>query len=152
MSETVYGQKEYEAIIESRLKEVYSDRVVDHAIHPRNFGRIEHAHAFAKITGPCGDTMEIWLKVSGGVVTEAGFITDGCVATVATGSMVTEMARDRTIGEALGIGQQDVLDELGGLPEANRHCALLAANTLKKALGKYLAFQNEPWKRLYSKY
>lgn len=152
MSEIAYGQKEYEAIIEARLREVYSDMVIEHAIHPQNLGKIEHAHTFAKITGPCGDTMEIWLKVNGGIVTDAGFITEGCAATVATGSMVTEMAKGKTVGEALGIGQQDILDELGGLPEANRHCALLAANTLRKALGKYLAFQNEPWKRLYCKY
>jgi len=62
------------------------------------------------------------------------------------------MVKGKTLGEVLGISQQDILDALNGLPEGNQHCALLAANTLKKAAKDYLAFRKEPWKRAYRKY
>jgi nitrogen fixation NifU-like protein len=63
--------------------------------------------------------------------------------------MVTELAKGKSVSEALKITQQDVLDALGGLPEDSRHCALLAANTLKEAIKNYLAFKKEPWRRAY---
>lgn len=148
----ISGHQEYEDLIEAKMREVYSGEVVDHALHPRNLGDMKDADAFGRITGPCGDTMEIWLKVSGGVVIAASFATDGCVATISTGSMVTELIKGKTIGEVLSISQQDILGALDGLPEDNRHCALLAADTLKKAAKDYLAFQREPWKRAYRKH
>ncbi|MDD5510070.1 MAG: iron-sulfur cluster assembly scaffold protein [Dehalococcoidales bacterium] len=148
----VLERQEHEDLIESKMREAYSEEVVDHALHPRNLGDMKDADAFGRITGPCGDTMEIWLKVSGDKVTAASFATDGCAATISTGSMVTEMVKGKTVGEVLGISQQDILDALNGLPEGNRHCALLAANTLKKAAKDYLAFRKEPWKRAYRKY
>jgi nitrogen fixation NifU-like protein len=134
------------------MREAYSSEVVDHALHPRNLGDMKDADAFGRITGPCGDTMEIWLKVSGGVVIAASFATDGCAATISTGSMVTELIKGKTVGEVLSISQQDILGALGGLPEDHQHCALLAADTLKKAAKDYLAFQREPWKRAYRKH
>jgi nitrogen fixation NifU-like protein len=134
------------------MREAYSSEVVDHALHPRNLGDMKDADAFGRITGPCGDTMEIWLKVSGGVVIAASFATDGCAATISTGSMVTELIKGKTVGEVLSISQQDILGALGGLPEDHQHCALLAADTLKKAAKDYLAFQKEPWKRAYRKH
>ena len=146
------GHQEYEALIEAKMRQVYSGEVIDHALHPRNLGDMKGADAFGRITGPCGDTMEIWLKVNGGVVIAASFATDGCAATISTGSMVTELVKGKTIGEVLRVSQQDILDALGGLPEGNQHCALLAADTLKKAAKDYLAFQKEPWKRAYRKH
>ena len=148
----ISGHQEYEALIEAKMKQVYSGEVIDHALHPRNLGDMKGADAFGRITGPCGDTMEIWLKVNGGVVIAASFATDGCAATISTGSMVTELVKGKTIGEVLRVSQQDILDALGGLPEGNQHCALLAADTLKKAAKDYLAFQKEPWKRAYRKH
>jgi len=144
--------QEYEALIEAKMRQVYSGEVIDHALHPRNLGDMKDADAFGRITGPCGDTMEIWLKVSGGVVIAASFATDGCAATISTGSMVTELVKGKTVGEVLSVSQQDILSALGGLPEGNQHCALLAADTLKKAAKDYLAFQREPWKRAYRKH
>ena len=146
------GHQEYEDLIEAKMRQVYSGEVIDHALHPRNLGDMKDADAFGRITGPCGDTMEIWLKVSSGVVIAASFATDGCAATISTGSMVTELVKGKTVSEALMVSQQDILDALGGLPEGNRHCALLAADTLKKAVKDYLAFQKEPWKRAYRKH
>jgi len=148
----ISGHREYEDLIEAKMREIYSGEVVDHALHPRNLGDMKDADAFGKITGPCGDTMEVWLKVSGGVVIAANFATDGCAATISTGSMVTELVKGKTVGEVLRISQQDILGALGGLPEGNRHCALLAADTLKKAAKDYLSFQKEPWKRAYRKH
>ena len=148
----ISGHQEYEDLIEAKMRQVYSGEVIDHALHPRNLGDMKGADAFGRITGPCGDTMEIWLKVNGGVVIAASFATDGCAATISTGSMVTELVKGKTIGEVLRVSQQDILDALGGLPEGNQHCALLAADTLKKAAKDYLAFQKEPWKRAYRKH
>ena len=127
----------------------YSEVVIDHAQNPRNVGSIHNADGSASVTGPCGDTMEIWLKVQNGTIRQATFWTDGCGTTIAAGSMVTELVKGKTIANALRISQQDVLDALGGLPEDSLHCALLAANTVKEAAKDYLAMKNEPWKRAY---
>ena len=96
--------------------------------------------------------MEIWLKVNNDTITRATFMTDGCGTSIAAGSMVTELARGKSIVQALRIGQQDVLDALSGLPEDSEHCALLAADTLKEAVKEYLALKKEPWKKNYKRY
>jgi len=145
---------EVDKIAEELEKEVWTDYtevVIDHAQNPRNVGSIEDADGFAMITGPCGDTIEIWLRMKEEVIQEATFWTDGCGTSFAAGSMVTELAKGKTVAEAMRISQQDVLDALGGLPEDNQHCALLAANTLKEAVKDYVAYRNEPWKRPYQK-
>ena len=134
------------------LGEFYSETLIDHASNPRNAGNIAEADGFARITGPCGDTMEIWLRVRNDTIAEATFMTDGCFTTIVAGSMVTELARGKNTGQALAIGQQDVLNALGGLPEESQHCALLAANTLREAIKDYVALKKEPWKRAYKKY
>jgi nitrogen fixation NifU-like protein len=141
---------EWDKIVEELQKELwagYPETVVDHAMNPRNLGRIERADGLGRVTGPCGDTMEIWLKVGDEVIQAASFWTDGCGTTIAAGSMITELAKGKTIPQAMRITQKDVLDELGGLPEESRHCALLAADTLRESVKNYLACKNEPWKR-----
>ena len=144
--------EKYEELIKAEMKRVYSETVVEHSMNPRNVGDIEDAGGFAKVIGPCGDTMEIWLKVNSDTISDASFMTDGCGTTIASGSMVTEMAKGRTVFHAQKITQQDVLNALGGLPEESQHCALLAANTLKEAVKDYLITKKEPWKRAYKKY
>jgi nitrogen fixation NifU-like protein len=141
--------KELEQSIMADMKEVYSEKTIDHFLNPRNLGDIPAPDGFARVTGPCGDTMEICLKVSDDKIVNASFWTDGCGPSIASGSMVTEMAKRMNIGEAGRIGQHDVLAALDGLPEESEHCALLAANTLKEAIKDYLAFKKEPWKRAY---
>jgi nitrogen fixation NifU-like protein len=143
---------EFEELIKAEMRKAYSEAVVDHAMNPRNLGSMDQTDGFARVTGPCGDTMQIWLRVRTGNIAEATFLTDGCGTTIAAGSMVTEMAKEKSVAQALRIGQQDVLEALGGLPEESQHCALLAANTLKQAVEDYLAFKNEPWKRAYKRY
>ena len=128
---------ELDKMVEELTQEIwagYSQAVIDHAQNPRNVGSIQDADGFGSVTGPCGDNIEIWVKIKDGIIKEATFWTDGCGTTIAAGSMITEMAKGKTIGEAMKITQQDVLDALGGLPEENLHCALLAANTLKETV------------------
>ena len=120
-------------MIMNEMKKVYSETVIDHAMSPRNVGEMFGEDGYARVTGPCGDTMEIWLKERGSIITDASFITDGCGTTIAAGSMVTEMAKGKTVSQVMTIGQREVLSALVGLPEESQHCALLAANTLKKA-------------------
>jgi len=145
---------EMDKIAEELQKEMwagYTEVVIDHAQNPRNVGSIPDADGFASVTGPCGDTMNIWLKVRNDEIKQAAFLTDGCGTTIAAGSMVTELVKGKTVVNALRTTQQDVLDALGGLPEESVHCALLAANTVKEAAKDYLATKNEPWKRAYRK-
>jgi nitrogen fixation NifU-like protein len=138
--------------IEPDAGQIYSETVIDHAIHPRNLGDMQNIDGFARVTGSCGDTMEVWLKVRNNTITDIAFMTDGCVTSIASGSIMTEMAKSRDISVALRICAQDVLEALGGLPEESQHCALLAANTLKAAIRDYIAMQREPWKKAYRKY
>ncbi len=137
--------------LKAKMLEVYSEAVVEHSMNPKNVGEIEDADGFAKITGPCGDTMELWLKLKGETIQEAGFLTSGCGTSIASGSMVTELAKGQKLSQAQKISQQDVLDALGGLPEESEHCALLAADTLKAAIRDYLMIKREPWKKAYRK-
>ncbi len=141
--------KELEQSVMEEMRKLYTEVTIDHFLNPRNLGEIPDPDGFARVTGPCGDTMEIWLKVRDGKIINASFWTDGCGTTIASGSMVTELAKGRSVVEAQKISQQDVLDALGGLPEDSRHCALLAANTLKEAIRDYFICKNEPWKRAY---
>ncbi len=141
--------KELEQSVMEDMRRIYSEKTIDHFLNPRNLGEIEAADGFGRVTGPCGDTMEIYLKTKNGKVTNATFRTDGCGPSIASGSMVTELVKGKSIGEARKITQDDILNALGGLPEESLHCALLAANTLREAIKDYLAFKKEPWKRGY---
>jgi nitrogen fixation NifU-like protein len=142
---------ELEKQIMAAMKEIYSETVIDHAMNPRNAGGIAHADGFGRVTGPCGDTMEIWLRVNSGTIVDSTFSTDGCSTTIACGSIATEIIKGKDIAQALAISQDEILKALGGLPEDNRHCALLAANTVKAAIRDYLAIIKEPWKKAYRK-
>ena len=138
---------EWEKALEEIQRELwadYSETVIDHAQNPRNVGSIPDADGFGRVTGPCGDTMEIWLKVKDGLISDARFWTDGCGTSIAAGSMITEMAKGKHVAKASRISQKNVLDALGGLPEDSEHCALLASNTLKEAVKDNLAYRNEP--------
>jgi nitrogen fixation NifU-like protein len=138
-----------EDAVRRELSAIYSPAAVDHIMRPRNWGAMATADGQARITGPCGDTMAVWLRVRDKTITAAAFETDGCGATVACGSILTELATGQTLAGAMSLGPQAILDALGGLPAANEHCALLAANTLKAAAKDCLGSQKEPWKRSY---
>ena len=114
-----------------------SSQALERFVQPRNYGPLEQFDGHARITGPCGDTMEFWLQVREGHIVEASFTTDGCGPSRAAGSMVTELAMGRPLTEAARLEQSDVLAALGGLPRDSEHCALLAANTLKAAIADF---------------
>jgi nitrogen fixation protein NifU and related proteins len=141
--------KKLEQSIMEDMKRVYSEKMIDHFLNPRNLGEIPAPDGVGKITGLHGNTIEIYLKVKDGRVMNASFWTDGCGTAIASGSMVTELAKGKSVLEAQKITQQDILDALGGLPEDSLHNALLAANTLKEAIKDYLAFNKDPRKRVY---
>lgn len=111
----------------------FSDTARDHAERPRNHGPMRVYHGHARITGPCGDTMEFWVKIRGGTVEKASFITDGCGSSLASGSMATSLAEGMRVDEIPNLSQKTILDALGSFPPEVQHCALLAANTLKAA-------------------
>jgi len=141
--------KELEQSVIDDMKRAHSEKTIDHFLNPRNLGKIPTPDGMGRITDPHGSTMEIYLKVKDAKVRSVSFWTDGCGCSIASGSMVTELVKRKSVLEAQEITQQDILDALGGLPEDDIDCALLAVNTLKEAIKDYLTFRKEPWKRAY---
>jgi nitrogen fixation NifU-like protein len=117
----------------------YSAVAIEHARNPRNRGALDAYDGHARVTGPCGDTMEFWFQVRDGRIHHTTFTTDGCGSSLACGSMTTQLATGKTAEEACVIRPQDVLDALGGFPQEFRHCALLAVDALRAACEDYLA-------------
>ena len=116
----------------------YSDKVMDHFMHPRNMGEIEDASGVGEVGNPaCGDVMRLYLKIEDNRIVDAKFKTFGCGAAIASSSMTTEMIKGKTIDEALEISNQAVAEALGGLPRAKEHCSVLAEDALKAALEDY---------------
>jgi len=129
--------KELQESIMEDARKIYSGKVIERWLNPRNLGKIRNPDGFAKIKGPCGDTMQISFKVKDGRLSKIEFKTDGCASSIAAGSMATELAQGKKPEEAAEISQQMILDALDSLPEESVHCALLASNTLKKAIRNY---------------
>lgn len=123
--------------LEKIMLDKYGKTVIEHANHPKNIGKLIDANSYASLTGECGDTIEMWLKITNGTIDEIAFSTDGCATTKASGSMVTELAKGKKIEDALEISPLQVLEALGGLPEESTHCAFLATNTLHEAIKKF---------------
>ena len=143
------GFDELQNQIMVEMRQTYTETVIDHAMNPRNVGSLPGADGSATVTGPCGDTMEIWLKMKDNRVADAAFWTDGCGTSIACGSMATELTKGRNVAEALAIEQSKILEALGGLPEDSLHCALLASNALQAAIRDYLAVKRDSWKKAY---
>jgi nitrogen fixation protein NifU and related proteins len=117
---------------------MYTEKVKDHFMNPRNVGSIENADGEGEIGNPqCGDIMHIDIKVENGMIVDVKFRTFGCAAAIASSSMVTEMVKGKTLQEAEHITNQMVAEELGGLPPAKMHCSNLAADALHKAIQDY---------------
>jgi len=128
---------------------IFSEKLKDHAINPRNVGQIADADGYGCAIGSCGDDMEIWLKVNDEKVVDVKFWTSGCSTTIATGSAITEIAKGKSIQDIHLITPQTVLNFLEGLPENHEHCAALAVNAVKEAVKDYLMVKREPWKKAY---
>jgi nitrogen fixation NifU-like protein len=117
---------------------MYSEKVLDHFRNPRNVGEIEDADGVGTVGNPvCGDMMSIYIKVEDDRIADVKFRTFGCGAAIATTSMTTELAKGKTLDEAMEITRQDVADELGGLPPVKMHCSNLAADALHEAIKDY---------------
>ena len=129
--------EQFEEMVKEKMRGHFSETVIEHAMNPKNLGSLEEYNGFADYTGPCGDTMQIWLKVNDGNIDSAMFMTDGCGTTVASADMITELAMGKSVDDARKIDQKKVLEALGGLPEESEHCALLAERTLQQALDNY---------------
>jgi len=119
---------------------MYSDKVMDHFANPRNVGEIPDADGIGKVGNPqCGDVMWLYIKVKDNIITDIKFKTFGCGAAIATSSMITELARGKTVEEAKVISRQDVATALEGLPPQKMHCSNLAADALREAIKDYEA-------------
>ena len=118
---------------------MYTDKVMDHFMHPRNVGEIEDASGVGTVgNAKCGDIMRIYLDIDDNqVVRDAKFKTFGCGAAIATSSMATEMIIGKTIQQALEVTNKAVMEALGGLPPVKVHCSLLAEQAVHAALWDY---------------
>lgn len=117
---------------------MYTQKVVDHFMNPRNKGKLEDYDAVGKVGNPiCGDVMYIYIKVDDNEIKNIGWETMGCAAAIATSSMITELAKGKTLEEAEKITKKDIADALDGLPPIKMHCSNLAADGLKKAIENY---------------
>ncbi len=123
---------------------MYTDRVIDHFRHPHNMGRLKDYSAIGKVGNiVCGDVMWLYIKVEKDaagreILADISWETFGCTAAIATSSMVSDLAKGKTLDEAIAITNRDVAQELGGLPPVKMHCSALAADALNEAIYTYL--------------
>ncbi len=118
----------------------YSEKVMDHFLNPRNIGRMEDPDATATMGNPaCGDMVKLYLRIDGGTqrIADIKFESYGCASNIATASIVTELAKGKTLEEAKKIGWKAADEELGGLPPVKVHCAVLAVDALQMAIDNY---------------
>jgi nitrogen fixation protein NifU and related proteins len=123
--------------LQDAILEGYSEKFKNEFMMPENIGTIENPDSYVSITGPCGDTIEIYLVVRDGKISDIRFMTDGCGATITCASYVTRTVRGKSLEVALRIKPEDVNEYFEGLPEEHKHCAKLAVMTLTAAIEKY---------------
>ncbi len=129
---------------------MYSKEVMDHFANPRNMGIIEDADGIGKVGNfVCGDIMWMYIKVRKNenkedIIEDIRFKTMGCAAAIASSSMATELAKGKTISDALKMTKQNIADSLGGLPAIKLHCSLLATDALVEAIYDYLSKNSLP--------
>lgn len=118
--------------------EPYNEKVIENYANPKNVGKIEDADGIGEVGNPvCGDIMRIYLKIKDNKIMDVKFQTFGCGAAIASSSVSTEMIKNKTLEEALKITNQDVVNELGGLPPVKLHCSVLAEEAIRKAIADY---------------
>jgi nitrogen fixation NifU-like protein len=129
------------------VKASYGMTLYERWQNPVYMGALADPDGYARVTGPCGDTVEIFLKFEKDRVKEATFQTDGCGTTQVCGSFAAEMALGKSPDQLLEVTGEAILERVGGLPEENTHCAHLAADTLSMALEDYMIRQNRRGKQ-----
>ena len=117
---------------------LYSEKVMDHFLHPRNVGVIEDANAIGEVgNAKCGDIMKMYLKIEDDVIQDVKFETFGCGSAIASSSMATEMIKGKPLSEAMKLTNQAVTEALDGLPAHKLHCSVLAEEAIQSALEDY---------------
>ena len=125
---------------------LYSEKVMDHFMHPRNVGVIENADGVGQVgNAKCGDIMKIYLKIENDIIVDVKFETFGCGSAIASSSMATEMIMGKSIHDALELTNKAVTEALGGLPTHKVHCSVLAEEAIKNALKDYYDRNNIPY-------
>jgi len=130
---------------------MYSEKVLDHFRNPRNMGKIKNLDGVGEVGNPsCGDYITIYIKVrkknGKEIIKNITFQAFGCTAAIATSSMVTELAKGKTLEESLKISKKDVVDALDGLPPIKAYCSNLATEGLHEAIRQYLAKKEKNYK------
>ena len=127
---------------------LYSEKVMDHFMHPRNVGTIEGADGVGEVgNAKCGDIMKIYLKIENDIIEDVKFETFGCGSAIASSSMATEMIKGKSIHEALELTNKAVAEALDGLPAHKMHCSVLAEEAIKNALKDYFDKNGIPYDR-----
>lgn len=117
---------------------LYSEKVMDHFMNPRNVGKIEDADGIGEVgNAKCGDIMKIYIKVDNDIITDVKFNTFGCGSAIASSSMATEMIKGKSVDEALELTNKAVAEALDGLPAHKMHCSVLAEEAIKAAIEDY---------------
>ena len=117
---------------------LYSEKVMDHFMNPRNVGKIEDADGVGEVgNAKCGDIMKIYIKVNDGIITDVKFNTFGCGSAIASSSMATEMIKGKPVSEAFELTNKAVAEALDGLPAHKLHCSVLAEEAIKAAIEDY---------------
>jgi len=117
---------------------LYSEKVMDHFLHPRNVGVIEDADGVGEVgNAKCGDIMKMYLKIDNDTITDVKFETFGCGSAIASSSMATEMIKGKPVSEARELTNKAVAEALDGLPDYKMHCSVLAEEAIKSALEDY---------------
>lgn len=121
------------------MSQLYNDTVMDHFLNPRNIGEIENADGIGEVgAASCGDIMKISLKIDDeGIITDAKFRTFGCASAIAASSIATELIKGKTIEEASKLTNQEIVENLNGLPPVKIHCSVLASDAIEAALEDY---------------
>lgn len=132
-----------QAAIYEEMRRDYSEKVIELFLNPMNLGKMDGSDSHGEVRGICGDTMEIFLKIKDDLIEDATFITDGCGPSIVCGGTATELVKGRYTKDAFKINTEKILDELGGLPETDQHCAKLAVDTLHNAIFNYLKSKGE---------
>ena len=142
------NDNDFDALIDKIQGEVFDEarmalgeKGFDRWRNPKFCGRLEDADGYAKLTGDCGDTMEMYIKIQGEHIRQVGYFTDGCSSSSIAGSFAAELATGKGFTEVLDLRGEDVLKVIGRFPESEEHCAHLAVRTLQEALNAYLMQQ-----------
>jgi nitrogen fixation NifU-like protein len=139
--------KDLKDLILEEMRRAHGVAFLERLLHLRFMGTMDEPDGYGRVTGSCGDTIEIFFRFENDRIKDASFQTDGCGSTAVCASLAAEMAHGKNPDELLEITSDAILERLGGLPKKNEHCASLAVNTLQEALNDYMIKQIKSAKR-----